>query len=71
MWQKAHNKQRNKCVSSLRKIGKTKKAHYSNLNMKNIVDIKKFWKTLKKIFSDESSFFGKKKLNKNFKVRSF
>ena len=36
---KAYNKQRNKCVSLLRK---TKKAYYSNLNVRNIVDNEKF-----------------------------
>ena len=44
---KAYNKQRNKCVSLLRK---TKKAYYSNLNVKDIVDNKKFWKTVKIFF---------------------
>ena len=33
----AYNKQRNKCVSFLRK---TKKMHYSNLNVKDMVDNK-------------------------------
>ena len=37
---KAYNKQRNKCVSLL---SKTKKAYYSNLNVKDVVD--KLWKT--------------------------
>ena len=39
---KAYNKQRNKCFSLLRK---TKRAYYSNLNVKDVVDNKKFWKT--------------------------
>ena len=51
---KAYNKQRNKCVSLLRK---TKKAYYSNLNVKDIVDNKKFWKTVKSFFSDKSNNF--------------
>ena len=38
---KAYNKQKNKCVSLLRK---TKKAYYSNLNMKDVVDDKSFRK---------------------------
>ena len=38
---KAYNKQKNKCVSLLRK---TKKAYYSNLNMKDVVDAKSFRK---------------------------
>ena len=51
---KAYNKQRNKCVSLLRK---TKKAYYSNLNVRDIVDNKKFWKTVKSFFSDKSNNF--------------
>ena len=51
---KAYNKQRNKCVSLLRK---TKKAYYSNLNVKDVVDNKKFWKTIKRFFSDKSNNF--------------
>ena len=48
------NKQRNKCVSLLRK---TKKAYYSNLNIKDLVDNKNFWKTIKSFFSDKSNKF--------------
>ena len=51
---KAYNKQRNKCVSLLRK---TKKAYYSNLNVQDAVDNKKFWKTIKSLFSDKSNNF--------------
>ena len=51
---KACNKQRNKCASLLRK---TKKAYYSNLNVKDIVDNRKFWKTVKSFFSDKSKNF--------------
>ena len=51
---KAYNKQRNKCVSLLRK---TKKAFYSNLNVKDLVDNKKFKKTIKSFFSDKSNNF--------------
>ena len=51
---KAYNKQRNKCVSLLRK---TKKAYYSHLNVKDVVDNKKFWKTVKSFFSDKSNNF--------------
>ena len=59
---KAYNKQRNKCVSLLRK---TKKAFYSNLNVKDIVDNKKFWKTVKSFFSDKSNNFENISLIKN------
>ena len=44
---KACNKQINEGVSLLRKI---KKAYYSNLNVKNIVDNVEFWKTVKSFF---------------------
>ena len=53
---KAYNKRRNACVSLLRK---TKKQYYSTLNVKNIVDNKKFWKTVKMYFSDKSNNFEK------------
>ena len=51
---KSYNKQRNKCVSLLRK---TKKTYYSNLNVKDVVGNKKFWKTLESFFSDKSNNF--------------
>ena len=60
--EKACNKQRNKCVSLLRK---TKKAYYSNLNVKDIVDNKKFWKTVKSFFSDKSNSFENISLTEN------
>ena len=44
----AYAKQRNFCVSLLRK---TKKDYYTNLNEKNIADNKKFWQTVKPLFS--------------------
>ena len=52
---KAYNKQKKKCVSLLRK---TKKSYYLNLNVKNVVDNKKIWKTTKSFFSDKSNNFG-------------
>ena len=45
-----HTKQRNFCVSLLRK---TKKRYYENLNEKSIVDNKLFWKTVKPLPSDK------------------
>ena len=51
---KPYNKQRNKCVTLLRK---TKKAYHSNLNVKNRVDNKKFWKTVKSFFSEKPNDF--------------
>ena len=41
-------KQRNKCVSLLRK---SKKDYFENLNEKNITDNKRFWKTVKPFLS--------------------
>ena len=43
-------KQRNYCVSLLRK---TKREYYSNLDVKNITDSKTFWKTVKRFLSDK------------------
>ena len=53
-YKKASNKQRNKCLSLLTK---TKNAYYSNLGVKDIVDKKKFWKTVKSFLSDKSNNF--------------
>ena len=44
-------KQRNFCVSLLRK---TKKKHYANLNHKDIADNKQFWRTVKPLLSGKS-----------------
>ena len=44
-------KQRNYCVSVLRK---TKKDHYANFNVKDIVDNKQFWRASKPLFSDKT-----------------
>ena len=52
--QKINKKAKNKCVSLLRK---TKKVYYSNLNVKNILDNKKSWKTVTSFFSDKSNNF--------------
>ena len=43
-------KQRNLCVSLLRK---TKRSYYSNLNEKNVIDNRKFQKTVKPILSNK------------------
>ena len=48
---KLYTKQRNYCVSLLRK---TKKNHYVNLNQKDIADNKQFWRTVKPLLSDKS-----------------
>ena len=43
-------KQRNLCVSLLRK---TKRSYYSNLKEKNVIDNRKFWKTVKPMLSNK------------------
>ena len=47
---KAYGKQKNLC-SKLYK--KERKKYYSNLDIKNITDKKKFWKTMKPFFSEK------------------
>ena len=46
----SHNKQQNFCVTVLRK---TKRDYYGNLDEKDVIDNKKFWKTVKPLFSDQ------------------
>ena len=46
-----YNKQRNYCVSLLRK---SKRGYYENLNIKNVTDNKLFWKSVKSLLSDKS-----------------
>ena len=53
----AYNKQRNYCVSLIRK---EKKAHYSNLNVRDVTDNKTFWR------KDKSSFFRKDKFTNKY-----
>ena len=50
-------KQRNLCVSLLRK---TKRIYYSNLNEKNVIDNRKFWKTVTAMLSNK--FFNNEKI---------
>ena len=47
-------KQRNHCVSLLRK---TKREYYSNLDEKNICDNKIFWKIVKPMFNKNKKHF--------------
>ena len=49
---KAYNRQRNYVVSLLKK---SKHEYYNNLNTKDIIDNKKFWTTVKPLFSDKIS----------------
>ena len=48
---KAYNKQRNYCVSLIRKI---KKDCYNNLDYKKIIDNKSFWKYVKPLFMEKN-----------------
>ena len=53
-------KQRNKCVSPLRK---SKKDYFGNLNKKNITENKSFWKTVTKIHLSERINFTEEENN--------
>ena len=48
----AYDKQRNYCANLLRR---TKKKYFANINISSITDNKKFWKTVKPLFSDKIS----------------
>ena len=48
---KVYNKQRNYCVSLIRKI---KKDYYNNLDYKKIIDNKSFWKYVKPLFMEKN-----------------
>ena len=48
--EQGYNKQRNLCVTMIRKA---KKNYFNNLNVRNITDIKQFWKTVKPFFSSK------------------
>ena len=45
-----YNRQRNYCVSLLRK---SKRGYYENLNIKNVTDNELFWKSAKPLLSDK------------------
>ena len=45
-----YNKQRNLCVTLLRK---SKREYYQNLSVENICDNKKFWKVVKPLLSSK------------------
>ena len=47
-----YKKQRNKCVSLLKKV---KKTYFKNLNPSAICDNKKFWKTVKPLFTEKTT----------------
>ena len=48
---KNYNKQRNYCVTLLRKV---KKEYYDNQDEKHVTDNKTFWKTVKPFLSDKT-----------------
>ena len=50
MNKESYKKQRNLCVSLLKKV---KKSYFENLKPSSICDNKKFWKTVKPLFSDK------------------
>ena len=47
-----YKRQRNRCLSILRK---TKKEYFNSLNIKQVSDNKLFWKSVKRFFSDKAS----------------
>ena len=62
---KLYVKQKNKCVSLLKKA---KKKYYQNLGEKNVIDNKKFWKTVKSLPSEKSDSREKINLTENEKT---
>ena len=62
-----YKKQRNFCVDLLRKI---KRSYFEQINIKDIIDNKKFWKTIKPFFSNEGLNSNKLMLIENDKLIS-
>ena len=63
----AYTKQRNFCVSLLRKV---KREYFANLNEKNITDNRKFWQTVKPFLSVKNKSREKITLVKNEEIIS-
>ena len=63
----AYIKQRNFCVSLLRKV---KREYFANLNEKNITDNRKFWQTIKPFLSEKNKSREKITLVKNEEIIS-
>ena len=63
----AYTKQRNFCVSLLRKV---KREYFANLNEKNITDNRKFWQTVKPFLTEKNKSREKITLVKNEEVIS-
>ena len=62
-----YNKQRNLCVSLTRKA---KRSYYENLDLKDITDSKKFWATVKPLFSNKIKSTKYMTLEENGKIIS-
>ena len=67
MYWNALKKQRNYCT---RLYKRERKKYYSNLDIKNITDNKKFWKTVKPLFGDKGGMGEKIVLVENDKIIS-
>ena len=63
---KAYNKQRNICVSMVKKA---KKEHFQNINLSEITDNKKFWKTVSPLFGNKVKT--NQEIEKNILVTSY
>ena len=63
----AYTKQRNFCVSLLRKV---KREYFANINEKNIIDNRKFWQTAKPFLSEKNKSKEKITLIKNDEIIS-
>ena len=63
----AYTKQRNFCVSLLRKV---KREYFANINEKNIIDNRKFWQTVKPFLSEKNKSKEKITLIKNDEIIS-
>ena len=65
---KVYNEQRNRCVKLVRSA---KKAHYSNLSIKDINGNKKFWKIVKRLFFEKVNANESVTLAENSNIISF
>ena len=54
--QKAYNKQRNFCLILVKKV---KREYYSKLDIRNVIDNRKFWNTVKPFLSAKNKLQGK------------
>ena len=63
---KAYRKQKFFCS---RLYKKERKKYYANLDIRNITDNKKFWKTVKPLFSEKAQNFQKITIVKDFTIQ--